>query len=115
MLDDSQPWVGQIDGVAAASWLRLSTSVRTSLQAALEALEQILQQAEGVFRRAEARRHRRQRGARGRAAHRAVLHEAGSLSIEFCSDGSSAAFAPRSDIAVCSAMIWPASGSVAAR
>ena len=40
---------------------------------------------------------------------------AGSLSIEFCSDGSSAAFAPRSDIAVCSAMIWPASCSVAAR
>ena len=41
--------------------------------------EQILQQAEGVFRRAEPRRHRGERGARGGAAHRAVLHDGGQL------------------------------------
>ena len=44
-----------------------------------------------------------------------LLTIAGNLSIDFCSDGSSAAFGTRSEIAAFSAMICPASCSVAAR
>ncbi len=52
----SQPWAGQIDGVAAASASCRSTSLRTLAQSAFEALQEVAKGAKGVFGRHERRR-----------------------------------------------------------